>query len=181
MLITPHAQVPKFLMEKWSEVQEEGVILGRVRVYDECVPLLASIDTIADNLCTVRRKDSYGDPKIAVILDESPTASGSSTPSSSSTKPDVKGKGAEVLRSKRVPTEYKLTLQNTASKNMFVFGEKEEEDEDSGEVGARKRRRSFHPALCVDDHSLTRRTDRHHKDARNRQPRMRPHTLSLLD
>lgn len=30
-------KVPRFLMEKWSAVQEEGVILGRVRVYDECV------------------------------------------------------------------------------------------------------------------------------------------------
>lgn len=44
-----------------------------------------------------------------------------------------------------VPTEYKLTLQNTDSKNMFIFGEKEEEVVDSGEVGARKRRRMLLP------------------------------------
>lgn len=39
-----------------------------------------------------------------------------------------------------VPIEYQLTLQNTDSKNMFIFGEKEEDVQESGEVGYRKRR-----------------------------------------
>lgn len=47
------------------------------------------------------------------------------------------------MRASKVPSEYKLTLQNTATKNMFVFGEKEEEVKDSGEEGHRKRRRAF--------------------------------------
>jgi len=35
-------------------------------------------------------------------------------------------------------------MQNTASKNMYVFGEKIEDDEETGEEGARKKRRKFH-------------------------------------
>jgi len=34
-------------------------------------------------------------------------------------------------------------MQNTASKNMYVFGEKIEDDEETGEEGARKKRRKF--------------------------------------
>jgi len=111
-------KVPKFLMERWSEVQSEGQMLGRVRVYDE--------------------KDANGDPKIAVLLNDDETAGGSG---------DSKGKG------KALPTEYRLTLQNTSSKNLFIFGEKEEardtslgnsdddDDDDDPDLRRRKRRR----------------------------------------
>ncbi|GAA5853264.1 hypothetical protein JCM8547_000260 [Rhodosporidiobolus lusitaniae] len=115
-------KVPRFLMEEWSKAQQEGEILGRVRVYDE--------------------KDSRGNPKIAVILNPSTSAS-SSGPSS----PDVKGKrplsasARGPANDSNVPAEYKLTMQNTESKNLFVFGEKIEEVEETGEEGARKKRR----------------------------------------
>lgn len=42
-----------------------------------------------------------------------------------------------------LPTEYKLEMQNSQSRNLFVFGEREEELEDTGEVGHRKRRREW--------------------------------------
>jgi transcription initiation factor TFIIF subunit beta len=83
------------------------------------------------------RKTPDGNAKISVLLNEH-------TSSSAESKPDVKGKrpqgGADGL-----PTEYKLTMQNTASKNLYVFGEKVEDDPDSGEEGARKKRRAFFP------------------------------------
>ncbi|SCV74477.1 BQ2448_8116 [Microbotryum intermedium] len=110
-------KVPKFLLEKWEQVQQEGVVLGRVRVYDE--------------------KDANGDPKIAVLLEQDETpASPAAAPSR-----DIKGKGPIGRRNGNVPTEYHLRLQNTSSKNLFVFGEKEEEDESTGDVGFRKKRR----------------------------------------
>ncbi|GAA5967424.1 hypothetical protein JCM8115_000787 [Rhodotorula mucilaginosa] len=106
-------KVPRFLLDKWQQSEREGEILGRVRVYDEKTP--------------------DGNAKISVLLNEH-------TSSSAESKPDVKGKrpqgGADGL-----PTEYKLTMQNTASKNLYVFGEKVEDDPDSGEEGARKKRR----------------------------------------
>ena len=55
---------------------------------------------------------------------------------------DVKGKRA-ASSSDGVPTEYRLTMQNTASKNMYVFGERIEDDEETGEEGARKKRREL--------------------------------------
>ncbi|GAA5849042.1 hypothetical protein JCM9279_004705 [Rhodotorula babjevae] len=116
-------KVPRFLMEKWMQQQEEGQMLGRVRVYDE--------------------KGADGQPKIALILNE-PSASSSSTsgPSSasSSTKPDIKGK-RPASATDGVPAEYKLTMQNTSSKNLYVFGERIEDDLDTGEEGARRKRR----------------------------------------
>lgn len=119
-------------MERWSAVPEEGVVLGRVRVYDESLnPLLAFV-LPAHWLCA-NRKDSNGDPKIEIHLAEPPPPAASTS--------DLKGKG----RISALPTEYKLTLQNTATKNMFVFGEKEEEDEETGDVGHRKRRRKSSP------------------------------------
>ena len=96
---------------------------------------------------TLSRKDSNGDPKISVLLDEPPA--GNAAASSSHLKPDIKGKGPARASAagRAIPLEYKLTLQNTATKNMYVFGEKEEEVKESGEVGHRKRRReSF--AVC---------------------------------
>ncbi|GAA6060462.1 hypothetical protein JCM10212_000890 [Sporobolomyces blumeae] len=116
-------KVPRFLLDRWNrESTQPGAILGRVRVYDE--------------------KDDKGNPKIAVLLNEAP-----SEPRPDS-QPDVKGKGKLSASSHRdepagdgVPTEYRLTMQNTASKNMFVFGERIEDDEETGEEGARKKRR----------------------------------------
>ncbi|GAA6012752.1 hypothetical protein JCM10207_005349 [Rhodosporidiobolus poonsookiae] len=115
-------KVPRFLMDEWTKAQQEGEILGRVRVYDE--------------------KDSRGNPKIAVILN-------APTPSSPSAQADIKGKRPASSTAAPgsgssgagVPTEYKLTMQNTESKNLFVFGEKIEDVMDSGEEGARKKRR----------------------------------------
>ncbi|GAA6030793.1 hypothetical protein JCM8097_008878 [Rhodosporidiobolus ruineniae] len=115
-------KVPRFLLEEWQKAQQEGEILGRVRVYDE--------------------KDSQGNPKISVILNQPSSASASpSAGPSASSKPDIKGKRPASPASGGVPTEYKLTMQNTESKNLFVFGEKEEEVLESGEEGARKKRR----------------------------------------
>lgn len=51
-----------------------------------------------------------------------------------------------------VPTEYRLTMQNTASKNMYVFGEKIEDDEETGEEGARKKRRESRKLELVGSH-----------------------------
>ena len=119
-------------MERWSAVPEEGVVLGRVRVYDESVNPLRAFVLFAHLLHT-NRKDVNGDPKIEIHLEEPPTPSASTS--------DLKGRG----RISALPTEYKLTLQNTATKNMFVFGEKEEEDEETGDVGHRKRRRKSSP------------------------------------
>ncbi|KAK4701710.1 transcription initiation factor TFIIF subunit beta, partial [Phenoliferia sp. Uapishka_3] len=114
-------KVPRFLMEKWNETQQEGVVLGRVRVYDE--------------------KDSNGDQKISVLLDEDSKPS-VPTASSSHLKPDIRrAPTATTSTGRSVPLEYKLTLQNTATKNMYVFGEKEEEVKETGEEGHRKRRR----------------------------------------
>ncbi|GAA5930537.1 hypothetical protein JCM1841_003161 [Sporobolomyces salmonicolor] len=113
-------KVPRFLMEKWSQVEQEGAILGRVRVYDE--------------------KDEKGNPKIAVILNDAPSTSAG--PSYlAPPKPDIKGKRPASPGGDGVPTEYKLTMQNTASKNMYVFGERIEDDLETGEEGARKKRR----------------------------------------
>lgn len=96
-------------------------------------------------LFNCRRKDVNGDPKIAVLLPAEPAPAPAATPvaSTSSIVADRKGKGRGSIigRSLAVPTEYKLTLQNTATKNMFIFGEKEEDVEDTGDEGARKRRR----------------------------------------
>ncbi|CEQ43124.1 SPOSA6832_05025 [Sporobolomyces salmonicolor] len=115
-------KVPRFLMEKWSQVEQEGAILGRVRVYDE--------------------KDEKGNPKIAVILNDAPSTSAG--PSYlAPPKPDIKGKRPASPGGDGVPTEYKLTMQNTASKNMYVFGERIEDDLETGEEGARKKRRAF--------------------------------------
>lgn len=96
---------------------------------------------------TLLRKDRDGNPKIAVILNEEATANAVAGPSSaaSSSKPDVKGKGP-IGRSAGLPTEYSLKLHNTASKNLFVFGEKEEDVIETGEEGHRKRRRE--PRFC---------------------------------
>ncbi|GAA5955287.1 hypothetical protein JCM21900_003034 [Sporobolomyces salmonicolor] len=113
-------KVPRFLMEKWSQAEQEGAILGRVRVYDE--------------------KDEKGNPKIAVILNDAPSTSAG--PSYlAPPKPDIKGKRRASPGGDGVPTEYKLTMQNTASKNMYVFGERIEDDLETGEEGARKKRR----------------------------------------
>ncbi|GAA5920954.1 hypothetical protein JCM3775_004020 [Rhodotorula graminis] len=117
-------KVPRFLMEKWMQQQEEGQMLGRVRVYDE--------------------KGADGQPKIALILNDPSAASSSTTasPSSSSAhqKPDVKGK-RPASATDGVPTEYKLTMQNTSSKNLYVFGERIEDDVETGDEGARRKRR----------------------------------------
>lgn len=133
-------------MERWSSVEKEGVELGRVRVYDAYVLFLSLSVCVTDLTSHIdliaRRKDSNGDPKISVLLaasdDVPPPAPAVPTPAASS-----KGKGRQsiVKRPTAVPTEYKLTLQNTATKNMFIFGEKEEDIEETGEEGARKRRR----------------------------------------
>lgn len=94
---------------------------------------------------------------MAVILDPPPTASTSAatsdTPPPAETKPlSLAQKAAARMAAKAggaggaaaaLPTEYKLEMQNPHSKNLFVFGEKEEELEDSGEVGHRKRRREW--------------------------------------
>ncbi|BGP02971.1 hypothetical protein NBRC10513v2_006698 [Rhodotorula toruloides] len=118
-------KVPRFLLEKWQQAQSEGEILGRLRVWDE--------------------KDASGQPKIAVILQDSPSTSSQPTPGPSSSrdsKPDLKGKRpASMSAGDGVPTEYKLTMQNSESRNLFVFGEKVEEVMESGEEGARKKRR----------------------------------------
>ncbi|SGZ23929.1 BQ5605_C023g09664 [Microbotryum silenes-dioicae] len=118
-------KVPKFLLDKWEQVQQEGVVLGRVRVYDE--------------------KDANGDPKIAVLLEQDESSAPSATATAPAAAPapsrDIKGKGPIGRRNGTVPTEYHLRLQNTSSKNLFIFGEKEEEDESTGDVGFRKKRR----------------------------------------
>ncbi|GAA5824795.1 hypothetical protein JCM11251_005346 [Rhodosporidiobolus azoricus] len=115
-------KVPRFLMDEWSKAQQEGEILGRLRVYDE--------------------KDSKGNPKIAVLLNSSSNSNATAGPSS---QPDIKGKRPASSHPSGggagLPTEYQLTMQNTESKNLFVFGEKVEEVEESGEEGARKKRR----------------------------------------
>lgn len=76
------------------------------------------------------RKDEKGNPKIAVLLNDS---ANSETTDSKGKRPANDG----------VPTEYRLTMQNTASKNMYVFGERIEDDEETGEEGARKKRREL--------------------------------------
>ncbi|BGP19518.1 hypothetical protein JCM10213v2_007613 [Rhodosporidiobolus nylandii] len=108
-------KVPRFLMDEWMKAQQEGEVLGRVRVYDE--------------------KDAQGNPKIAVILNQP-----SSSIAGPSSQPDIKGKRPASSTGGHhsgsgVPTEYKLTMQNTESKNLYVFGEKVEEVEESGEEG----------------------------------------------
>jgi transcription initiation factor TFIIF subunit beta len=85
------------------------------------------------------RKTPDGNAKISVLLNEHTSSS------SADSKPDVKGKRPQPQRGDGLPTEYKLTMQNTASKNLYVFGEKVEDDPDSGEEGARKKRRAFFP------------------------------------
>ncbi|GAA5984375.1 hypothetical protein JCM10908_003322 [Rhodotorula pacifica] len=121
-------KVPRFLLDKWQQSSREGEILGRVRVYDE--------------------KTADGNAKISVLLNEPSSSSSSSAPSSSTateTKPDPKGKRPQQpagAAGDGVPTEYKLTMQNTASKNLYVFGERIEDDLDTGEEGARKKRRT---------------------------------------
>ncbi|BGP27174.1 transcription initiation factor IIF subunit beta [Rhodotorula toruloides] len=118
-------KVPRFLLEKWQQAQSEGEILGRLRLWDE--------------------KDASGQAKIAVILQDSHSSSSQPTPGPSSSrdsKPDFKGKRpAQAQASDGVPTEYKVTVQNSESRNLFVFGEKVEEVMESGEEGARKKRR----------------------------------------
>ncbi|GAA5877750.1 hypothetical protein JCM3774_000744 [Rhodotorula dairenensis] len=128
-------KVPRFLLDKWQQSSREGEILGRVRVYDEKTP--------------------DGNAKISVLLNEHASTSAAAAASggggsannhglaSSETKPDLKGKRpqSQLGTGDGVPTEYKLTMQNTASKNLYVFGEKIEDDLDTGEEGARKKRR----------------------------------------
>ncbi|GAA5943984.1 transcription factor IIF subunit TFG2 [Sporobolomyces koalae] len=75
-------------------------------------------------------KDEKGNPKIAVLLNDALPTRDPSDP-----------KGKRSAASDGLPTEYRLTMQNTASKNMYVFGERIEDDEDTGEEGARKKRR----------------------------------------
>lgn len=86
-----------------------------------------------------RSKDSQGNPKIAVILNSSSSAGPSSqqSPAFPGRRPPPPGSVGSS-----VPTEYKLTMQNTESKNLFVFGEKIEDVEETGEEGARKKRRT---------------------------------------
>ncbi|KAK4046250.1 hypothetical protein OIV83_006229 [Microbotryomycetes sp. JL201] len=130
----PSAAIPKFLMEKWSNVEQEGRVLGRIRVFEEL--------------------DSDGQNKVALILDNNNEQEGDEVDSKASVKPepgsslstrDIKGKAkaspGKIGMRRGVPTEYKLSIQNRASKNLYVFGEKEEEDELSGEVGFRRKRR----------------------------------------
>lgn len=92
------------------------------------------------------RKTPDGNAKISVLLNEHASTSASGAASTSDAKPDVKGKRPTAASNAAatgdgVPTEYKLTMQNTASKNLYVFGEKIEDDLDTGEEGARKKRR----------------------------------------
>lgn len=97
------------------------------------------------------RKTPDGNAKISVLLNEHASTSGngaaSTSASTSEAKPDLKGKRPAHLAAAQagdgLPTEYKLTMQNTASKNLYVFGEKIEDDLDTGEEGARKKRREF--------------------------------------
>lgn len=67
------------------------------------------------------------DPPSATVADVKPTPP---RPSSRSSTPAL-------------PTEYKLEMQNSQSKNLFIFGEREEEMEETGDVGHRKRRREW--------------------------------------
>lgn len=81
-----------------------------------------------------------------MLLNEHASTSTGGAASTSDAKPDVKGKRPAAASNAAatgdgVPTEYKLTMQNTASKNLYVFGEKIEDDLDTGEEGARKKRR----------------------------------------
>ncbi|BGP43072.1 hypothetical protein JCM10450v2_007197 [Rhodotorula kratochvilovae] len=76
------------------------------------------------------QKGPDGHNKIALILND-PSASSSS---------DVKGK-RPATAADGVPLEYKLTMQNAASKNLYLFGERIEDDEETGDDGARKKRR----------------------------------------
>ena len=128
-------KVPRFLLDKWQQSSREGEILGRVRVYDESVPLSPEREKRVDPLL-VCRKTPDGNAKISVLLNEHS--------SSAESKPDLKGKRPQQQpQGDGLPTEYKLTMQNTASKNLYVFGEKVQDDLDSGEEGARKKRRAF--------------------------------------
>lgn len=111
-----------------------GIALSRPRASADLRTLAASL-----------RLDHEGHNKVALILsgeDNKPQVPVAGP--SSSRKPDIKGKGVAggIGRGGRpVPTEYKLSMTNRASKNLFVFGEKEEEVEDTGDEGHRKRRR----------------------------------------
>ncbi|GAA5827867.1 hypothetical protein JCM3770_006898 [Rhodotorula araucariae] len=107
-------KVPRFLMDRWSQQQHDGNLLGRVRVYDE--------------------KGPDGQPKIALLLNDDLTEEPANTP-------DVKGKRPAATAADGVPTEYKLTMQNANSKNLYLFGERIEDDVETGEEGARKKRR----------------------------------------
>ena len=105
-------------------------------------------------LCSVRvRLDAEGHNKVALFLNAEETTD---KKPDMNVKPDIKGKGpAKPSLAQRaaalnngggagagdVPTEYKVTMTNRASQNLYVFGEREEEDEESGEVGHRRKRR----------------------------------------
>jgi hypothetical protein len=93
---------------------------------------------------SAHRKDSQGNPKIAVILNSTSSSSSAASPSLQQQQPAFPGRRPPPPGSVgvSVPTEYKLTMQNTESKNLFVFGEKIEEVEETGEEGARKKRRT---------------------------------------
>lgn len=90
------------------------------------------------------RLDNEGHNKVALFLENDESKPAVPSAGSSSLKPDIKGKGpARIGAGRPVPTEYKLSMTNRASKNLFVFGEKEEDDEATGEEGHRKRRREW--------------------------------------
>lgn len=88
---------------------------------------------------------------MAVILNppnstDNPDPSSNPTTSPSTTPADVKPappRPAHRSASPALPTEYKLEMQNSQSKNLFIFGEREEELEETGDVGHRKRRREW--------------------------------------
>ncbi len=86
---------------------------------------------------------------MAVILNPPTTKSDSSanpTDPPSTTFADVKPappRPGPTGSTPQLPTEYKLEMQNSQSKNLFIFGEREEELEETGDVGHRKRRREW--------------------------------------
>ncbi|KAK4052605.1 hypothetical protein OIO90_004233 [Microbotryomycetes sp. JL221] len=126
-------KIPKFLMEKWSTVEQQGQVLGRIRVYEE-------LDADGQNKVALIL-DNNEEPAASTDSDTKPLIKTESTPSRLGASSSTRGGNSAAIATKRgVPTEYKLSIQNRSSKNLYVFGEKEEEDEDSGDIGFRRKR-----------------------------------------
>lgn len=138
------------------------------------------------------RLDAEGHNKVALFLNADEPADKKPQTVDNSTKPDIKGKGpakpslaqraaalANGAGNSDVPTEYKVTMTNRASKNLYVFGEREEEDEESGEIGHRRKRREWQGTSFPRSGSRCRHTRRSDVYARYGSPRVQLDTVTV--